>query len=419
MTKQSVCFIIVLVSFRCESVCSKEEIGVAAMNRKSVAVLDVGSSAVTVLIGERGVNNTFVFKGVHTEKYDGFADAHFFDVKDVQRAVATALSEAERSCSDTIKELYVGVPGEFCKVVTRRYSISFQNKRKVAPYDLNALYEQGLTDVPKGYSLIRQAAVYYVTSDNRRTIDPVGMISDSLEGYLSYFLANEGEFLEIFRNMLAEYGVRKVTFLPTSLAEALYLIPSEKRDESAILLDIGYMSMTFSVVCGNGIVYQSACSAGGGHVAAYVYGEGEDGVPFHVLEAMMAKINLSSKDAGDSVIEYIDRENTYSFPVQELKARIKDGLDLICEVINKCLELCKDRSIDYKPILLTGGGITGIRGAREHLSGRLNKVVEIVAPNLPYYNKAAQSSLLSLLDMALRVKRESSFFHKFFKTIGG
>lgn len=48
------------------------------MNRKSVAVLDVGSSAVTVLIGERGVNNTFVFKGVHTEKYDGFADAHFF-----------------------------------------------------------------------------------------------------------------------------------------------------------------------------------------------------------------------------------------------------------------------------------------------------------------------------------------------------
>ena len=273
MTKQSVCFIIVLVSFRCESVCSKEEIGVAAMNRKSVAVLDVGSSAVTVLIGERGVNNTFVFKGVHTEKYDGFADAHFFDVKDVQRAVTTALSEAERSCSDTIKELYVGVPGEFCKVVTRRYSISFQNKRKVAPYDLNALYEQGLTDVPKGYSLIRQAAVYYVTSDNRRTIDPVGMISDSLEGYLSYFLANEGEFLEIFRNMLAEYGVRKVTFLPTSLAEALYLIPSEKRDESAILLDIGYMSMTFSVVCGNGIVYQSACSAGGGHVAAYVYGE--------------------------------------------------------------------------------------------------------------------------------------------------
>ena len=389
------------------------------MNRRSVAVLDIGSSAVTVLIGERGVNNTFVFKGVHTEKYDGFADARFFDVKDVQRAVFKALAEAERGCNDRITELYVGVPGEFCKVVTRRYSISFQNKRKVAAYDLSTLYEQGLKEIPAGYSLVRQAAVYYVTSDNRRTIDPVGMISDSLEGYLSYFLADEKNFLEVFRNMLTEYGVRKIRFLPISLAEALYLIPSEKRDEGAILLDIGYMSMTFSVVCGNGIVYQSACSAGGGHVAAYVYGEGEDGVPFHVLEAMMAKVNLSSRDAGDSYIEYIDKEHTYSFSVQELKARIKEGLDLICEVISKCLELCRDRTAEYKPILLTGDGITGIRGAREHLSGRLNKIVEIVSPSLPYYNKAAQSSLLSLLDMALRDKRENSFFHKFFKTIGG
>ncbi len=389
------------------------------MNRKSVAVLDVGSSAVTVLIGERGVNNTFVFKGVHTEKYEGFADACFFDAKDLQRAVCKSIAEAERSCGDTVKELYVGVPGEFCKVVTRRYTISFQSKRKVTNADLSALYEQGLTEVPQGYSLIRQAAVYYTTSDNRRSIDPVGMISDSLEGYLSYFLADEHGFLEIFRNMLSEYGIRKTVFLPLSLAEALYLIPSEKRDENAILLDIGYMSMTFSVVCGNGIVYQSACSAGGGHVAAQVYGEGEDGIPFRVLEAMMAKVNLSSKDAGDSVIEYIDKDSLYTFPVQELKERIKGGLDLICEVINKCLELYGDRSIDYKPVLLTGGGITGIRGAREHLSARLNKVVEIVAPNLPYYNKAAQSSLLSLLDMALRVKRENSFFHKFFKTIGG
>ena len=258
-----------------------------------------------------------------------------------------------------------------------------------------------------------------MTSDNRRTIDPVGMISDSLEGYLSYFLADERRFLEVLGNMLAEYGVKKVTYLPVSLAEALYLIPSEKRDEGAILLDIGYMSMTFSVVCGNGILYQSACSAGGGHVAAHVYGEGEDGIPFHVIEAMMAKVNLSSRDAGDSVIEYIDSDHTYSMPVQTLKERIKDGLDLICEVINKCLELYKDRSFDTKPILLTGGGITGLRGAREHLSGRLNKVVEIVVPNLPYYNKAAQSSLLSLLDMALTVKRDNSFFYKFFKTIGG
>ena len=378
------------------------------MNRKNAAVLDVESSAVTVLIGERGVNNTFVYKGSHTEKYEGFADGRFFDPQDLQRAVFASLESVEHSCNDRIRELYVGVPGEFCRVVRKTYNMSFQKKRKVTNADLTELYEHAYTDDVPGFSLIRRAAVFYITSDKRRTINPVGMISDSLEGYLSYFLADGNNFLEIFRNMLSEYGIRKVTFLPTSLAEALYLIPSERRDECALLLDIDYISMTFSVVYGNGIIYQNACSTGGGHIAAHVYGDGSDGIPFKVLSAMMAKVNLTSRDDEDAVIEYIDREQTYTFPLQEMKTRMKEGLDLICEVISGCLETCADSAIDYKPILLTGGGITSIRGAKEHLSNRLNKVIEIVTPSLPYYNKASQSSVLSLLDMALGVRAENS-----------
>ena len=388
------------------------------MSRKSVAVLDVRSASVTVLIGERGVNNTFVFKGIHSEAYDGFADAEFFDLGGLQKAVFASLTEAQRSYGERIREVYVGVPGEFCKVVTKRCFMSFQSKRRVTAYDLTSLFGQGYSDEEQGYVLMRRSAVCYITSDKRRTIDPVGMVSDSLEGHLSYFLADM-RFTEIFRNMLAEYGITKVEFLPTSLAEALYLIPSETRDEYAILLDIDKISMTFSIVCGNGITYQSACSAGGGHVTAQVYVDGDIDIPFEIVEAMIGKINLSGRDDDRTTIEFVDQMRSYSLPMQFLKDKVKEGLDLICEVINKCLELCDDRNIEYKPILLTGGGITGIRGAREHLSNRLNKVVETISPGLPYYNKASQSSLLSLLDMALTVKRENSFFYKLFNGFGG
>ncbi len=386
-------------------------------DRRSAAVLDVRSASVTALVGERGVNNTFVFKGIHTEPYDGFADAEFFDLQGLQKAVFTALEEAERSRGERIREIFVGVPGEFMRVTCKRHMIGFRQKRRVAPYDLTALFDGGFEPV-QGYTCIRRGAIWYVTSDKRRTIDPVGMITDSIEGYLSYFLADD-RFMEIFNNILGEYGIKKIRFLPTSLAEALYLIPSEKRDESAILLDIGKISMTFSVVGGNGIVYQYACSAGGGHVVAQLYTDGGTDIPFEIAEAMVRKVNLSSKDDPNAVIEFIDKEKIYSLPMNFLKERVKDGLDLICEVISKCLELCDDRSLDYKPILLTGDGITGIRGAREHLSVRLNRVVEIIAPHLPYYDKAARSSLLSLLNMALNTKRENSFFHKIFNAIGG
>lgn len=388
------------------------------MNRKSVAVLDVRSADVTVLVGERGVNNTFVFKGIHTHPYDGFAESEFFEVRGLQQAIAASLEAVEHSLGSSIREIYVGVPGEFCKVATRRHLMSFQSKRRITAADVAALFDGGYTEPVPAYTLIRRSAIFYVTSDKRRTIDPVGMVSDSLEGYLSYFLASD-RFIGTLRNILEEYGVKKVEFLPTSLAEALYLIPSEARDEYAILLDIDKISMTFSIVCGNGITYQSACSAGGGHVTAQVFADGNIDIPFEIVEAMIGKINLSGRDDDKTTIEYVDKMRSYTLPMQFLKEKVKEGLDLICEVINKCLELCGDRNIEYKPILLTGGGITGIRGAREHLTNRLNKVVEIIAPNLPYYNKASQSSLLSLLDMALATKRENSFFYKLFNGFGG
>ena len=388
------------------------------MSRKSVAVLDVRSDAVTVLIGERGVNNTFVFQGIHTLPYDGYADAEFFDTQQLCKAVTACLEEAERSYGERIREIFVGVPGEFLRVVTKRCFMSFQSKRRVNVYDLNSLFDQG-TQQEQGFELIRRSAVCYITSDNRRTIDPIGMVSDSLEGYLSYFYADL-RYEELFINTLTAYGIRKVEFLPVSLAEALYLIPSEVRDEYAVLLDIGKLSMTFSVVCGNGIVYQNACSLGGGHVTAQLYTDGDPAqLPFDVAEAMIGKINLSAKDTPGAVIEYVDKMQSYSLPIQFLKEKVREGLDLLCERISSFLENYGDKSIDYKPILLTGGGITGIRGAREHLSNRLNKVVEIIAPKLPYYNKAAQSSLLSLLNMALETKRSKGFFYKLFNGIGG
>ena len=388
------------------------------MNRKSVAVLDVESSEVTVIIGERGVNNTFVFKGMKTEKYDGFAEAEFFDSEKLNRAICEALQSVELSCNDKIKEIYVGIPGEFVKVVNMRHMTSFQNKRRVSAQDVKNLYKDGFTcDVP-GYTLVKQSNVYYVTSDKRRTIDPVGMVSDSLEGYLSYFLCSD-YYMNVLKNILYQYGVKKVEFLPVSLAEALYLIPSESRDEFAILLDIGYISMTFSVVCGNGIVYQSACSVGGGHIPACMIRDGELEIPFDVAEALLKKINLSSVDNPDATIDYMDRTQSFSLPLGKVNEKVKEGSDLICEVINKCLELCDNRNIDYKPILLTGSGVTFIRGAREHISKRLNKVVEIIAPNLPYYNKASQSSVLSLLNMALDEKRAKSLFYNIFYGFGG
>ena len=49
------------------------------MRKKSVAVLDIRSSEVTAVVGERGVNNTFIIKSKYSCAYEGYAEGKLID----------------------------------------------------------------------------------------------------------------------------------------------------------------------------------------------------------------------------------------------------------------------------------------------------------------------------------------------------
>lgn len=382
------------------------------MNRKSVTLLNIQSNEVTALIGERGVNNTFVFKGIKTEKYDGFADGRFFDIKNLASAVKSAIFGLREYCQCDFKEVYVGVADEFITLVTKKHFIGFSSAKKITAVDVDSLYNGGLPEKADNFTLIKQSSMYYCLSDKRRTINPVGFLSSSLEGYLCYFLC-DNYFIENLNKILYDLGVKSVKFLPNSLSQTNYLIPNETRDEYAILLDIGYISSTFCVALGNGLVFQKSFSLGGGHISAYVCEKLD--LPFDIAETLIRRVNLSGKINLEAMVEYTyDGKENY-VKVKKINDAVKEGLDIICETVNNCLQLAENKNLEYKPVYLTGDGVTFIRGAREHISGRLNKVVEVLSPNLPYYNKPSQSSILSLLEMALEDKKQNSFINKFFK----
>ena len=69
-----------------------------------------------------------------------------------------------------------------------------------------------------------------------------------------------------------------------------------------------------------------------------------------------------------------------------------------------------------KKILLTGGGVCYLKGARDLISKVLNKDTRIVAPSVPQLDKPHVSGILGLLDVALKQnKLNNSFFTKLFK----
>ena len=369
------------------------------MRSNYVAVLDVRSSELTAVVGERGVNNTFIIKSKYTCAYDGYAEGTMLD----KNSFISAVSEVVRNTlgsSSGIKTFYIGVPGEFLKLVNTDKIITFQSAKKIHKSDLQTLARMSAPVTEDNWRTIRNSCIYYVLSDKRKVIDPVGAITDSLQGRFCFFKCNTN-FVDCLMEAFKKFtDISNINLIPATLAEALYLVEPEKRDECSILFDLGYISSTYSVVCGNGLLYSESFSVGIGHVAFYLMDELN--IPFDVASTFLSTVNLNAKEKLNSQEECIYNGKTYSFSTVTLRDKIREGLDLICETIEVCRQNFSGRSIDGKPILITGEGVKIIRGAVDHISGRLVKSVEVTSPKVPYYDKPQFASIFSLLDTALK-----------------
>ena len=363
------------------------------MQKKQVAVLDVGSSKITAVIGERGINKTFVIKGRYSYEYDGFSDGVFFDVDKLKRILVALGEIVKKSKIDTI---YVGVPGEFTEVFVKDSQISFSKKKKIQAEDVDALFESAFIMNSTKYTLINRSAVVYELDDFRRLSNPVGATSQILKGKLSFVICSN-YFIDIVKTALDGVGIKNIECVSTALAEAFYLVEAETRDRIAVIVDVGYITTTFTIIQGDGLLYQKAFSYGGGYITAEI--TEKFSVEFMVAEKLKRKTNLSH--VSTSAYDVTEGDNGEFYSVDDVKKAVVDSLDVLCEQISDAFDSSGYKIPEYVPLMITGGGIPYIRGAKEHISKRLGMSVEVVTPKIPLMDKPTESAILSLMELAL------------------
>lgn len=375
------------------------------------AILDFGSSKITVLIGERGVNDTINVKGFGASKYAGFGNGEWVKPEELGEAINKAITAAESNSGIKITHLYVGVPGEFTAVDCREVNVALPKRRKINDNDVLALMDAG-DDFDQSVSeVINIQPIYYNLDNDRRVLQPVGVISSKLGGVLSYITA-EVRFSGFIRKILADMGIASVEYVSSVLAESLLLFDETERDNTAVLIDVGYFTTSVAVIRGDGILSLGSFSLGGAHITGDL--AEALGISFTDAENLKRKVVLSI-NASDNDIYEIGGDNS----VKTLSASLVNEIVIhrvfvIGKMVEKCLEMCKYETPDYIPYSLTGGGISYIRGAKDVLSQKLGRNVEVVTPRLPQVNKPDMSSSWGLLDMAIKndVPVKMSFFEK-------
>ena len=199
-------------------------------------------------------------------------------------------------------------------------------------------------------------------------------------------------------SLLKNIGITTVEYLSSPLCEALYLLPQERREETAVLIDCGYIATSVAVVKGQGLISLKSFAVGGGHISADLMECLH--ISFDEAEQLRKQLVLSVVPSSNDDYELMRNSGIFPVSMKQANEITNDRIEMIATLIKKCLQ--KDfETIPSMPFYLTGGGISYIKGGKDVLSKYMGVNVSVLCPNDVHFAKPHYSSLLGILSKAI------------------
>lgn len=362
------------------------------MSTKKVAVLDIASDVITLVVQDRKLAENYSFRA--TREYDGFFEGDFLDKEGLFKVIDSLVSECEKATFSKLDRLLVGVPGEFTAVTCKFLENDFGSVRKVTERDEEYLLRKG-KPVGDSFTCINASAIYFELDDGTATVTPAGSgaVTQVLKGMVSY-LTCENSFLDLLGSIGESLGLR-FDYTSSVQAELLYVCPDNLRDEGVIVADVGYTTTSVAYGYGDGILHALSFSLGSGHVAAdlmeYL------GIPYDHAYSLLDKINLNvMAREDDTYCVSLGSEMAY-YNLKKVNEVASNRVMNIAENIKKALD-CSAYPVESGTVLLlTGSGIAHIPGAREMVQRIVGRPTEILVPDIQQLNKPRYSQVAGLL----------------------
>ncbi len=381
------------------------------MKSTNVAILDFGSSKITCMAASKLPDrNEFIIKAVGQSMYNGFDDKAFYEPDTIKTAVLGAIAQVENKTKTTIKEIFVGVPGVFCAVTTSESSLTFHSKKKIGKDDVNELIDKAdIFGAGEEYVSLGGKPVYFIMDDAIKTTEPIGNIANKLTALVAFSFMKK-YFRDIVSPILQRKGIKTINYINTCDAQAAYVARSMFVSDYAMVIDVGHLTTNVCLVSGNGLMFQRTFALGSGYLSGDLCQVLKCDFKFAMdaLEKLNLNLEIQEGDAYSVNGRMLDAKQANEI----VKARISQ----IAQYVVKSFSYCEKEIPVTTPIILTGGGLTYLRGGADCLSYYLGKPIKVYDSLNPQTKRNAYTSCYGLIDQAVKQsKTKGGFFSLFSK----
>jgi len=366
--------------------------------KSTIAAIDFGTSKIVTLVAETSGSQRCDIVGAGISMYDGFLDGEWNNTMALNEAIQKSISEAENQSKRKIREINVGVPGEFTRVYAVETSVTIQGADpRVTPRHVEKIFANADKRLsPVRGVVVHRSPAWFMVDGGKKTLEPVGLKGNELKALVSF----DTFFLDDVMARLRDMNITVSGFFSSSTGEAMLYLLEEDRDRTALLIDVGYLCTDVMAVEGDAVIFQKTLPVGGGHIAADV-AEG---------------LNISLESAEQIKREYVYGISTISqsytvtggdgvkadtFTQEQVAEVLEPRVDEIAEMIKECIDESGMKLGDWSNIYLTGGGLSLNRGGRDYLAAKLEKPVRDTVKRTIKLSSPIYASAMGLMDLII------------------
>jgi len=368
--------------------------------KTQIAAIEFGTSKIVTVIAQSGGLDRLDIIGSGTVPYDGYSDGDWNTPGQMIQRVRDSIAAAELEANTKIKEIYVGVPGEYIHVRSAETEVELPDGM-VDEAAINAVQDAAADKLrigEEGGLVMHRTPSWFMVDDGKKTMTPGGKGS-RLRAMTTFFIADP-QFIEDVSEMIGRQNITILGFLSCSLGESLLVLSMDDRDRVAVLIDVGYLNTEISVVEGDAIIYHAILPRGGGHITADLATRLR--IPMRAAEQIKRGyvFNPDEFDANSFSEVYDESGRRMTFPRENVSKIVEESFAELAGMIDMTLRNDVEPLLGKKSqIFLTGGGIALMRGAREVLAAKINRPIKISAAKSSKLNSPVFSASLGLADL--------------------
>ena len=346
-----------------------------------IAGLDIGTSSIKVVVGERKADGRIDVIGVGTSPSRGLRKGVVVNIEGTVNAISKAVAQAETMAGCEISTVYATISGSHLRSQNSHGVVGVKAK-EVSALDIERVVEAAkAVAVPMDREIPHVIPQEFVIDEQDGVKDPIGISGVRLEARVHIITGAIASAQNIVK-CANRCGLAVQDIVAAPLASARAVLSEEEQELGVCLLDIGGGTCSISVFHGGAVKFTAVLAVGGNHITNDIAAG---------LRTPLAAAEKIKCEYGSAITAGVRKDDTLEVPSTGGRAARVLSKFVLAEIIEPRVsemftliqrELQKSGCLDMltSGFVLTGGSanLPGISQVAEHV---FNLPVRVASPD--------------------------------------